>query len=153
MSCAACAAHAQKRYRSRGVESGDVNIATEKLRVSFAENKVDFETLHNAVEDAGYGLVEENLKTVELDILGMSCAACSAAVERALKKLPGVREATVNLATNRARVEYDTALLRLSQIRQAVADAGTRPGKSERARPRRGRRQARGRACKKRAGA
>jgi P-type Cu+ transporter len=68
-----------------------------------------------------------NLKTVELDIDGMSCSACSAAVERVTKKLPGMVSAGVNLATNRGVFEYDPSLVKLTEIKAAIEKAGYVP--------------------------
>ena len=59
-----------------------------------------------------------------LGIGGMTCAACSARVERALKKLEGVESAAVNLATEKATVVFDPRVLRLSAIKEAVVKAG-----------------------------
>jgi len=58
---------------------------------------------------------------------GMTCASCSAAVERAVGKVPGVRRVSVNLATERATVEYDPETARISQIKQAIVKAGYIP--------------------------
>ncbi len=129
MSCASCAAHAQKAVaKLNGVELSEVNIATEKLRVIYDESKLGFEQLQKAVEDAGYGLVDEQpLKKLELLVEGMTCAACSAAVERAVKKLPGIKSASVNLTTNRAVIEYDPSAVKLFGIKQAITKAGYTP--------------------------
>jgi Cu+-exporting ATPase len=129
MTCASCAAHAEKAAsRLPGVAKCGVNIATEKMTVEFDEHKVGFGEFKKAVEDAGYGLVEEQkAKKLEILVEGMTCAACSAAVERAIRKLPGVKSASVNLATNRAAVEYDPAQVKLSEIKAAVVDAGYTP--------------------------
>jgi Cu+-exporting ATPase len=64
------------------------------------------------------------IKTAELRIGGMTCASCAAAVERAVRKLPGAASVSVNLATERALVHYDPSSLRLSGIRQAIEKAG-----------------------------
>ncbi|MEL7608245.1 MAG: heavy metal translocating P-type ATPase [Bacillota bacterium] len=129
MTCASCAAHAQKAAaRLAGVERSEVNIATEKMTVRFDEQKVGFAELKKAVEDAGYGLVENQpSKKVEIGVQGMSCVACSAAVERAVRKLNGVASISVNLATNRAALEYDPAIVKLSQIKEAIVNAGYTP--------------------------
>ncbi len=129
MSCASCSAHVQKAVGAAdGVASCDVNLATEKLRVAFDEGKTGFAALKKVVEDAGYGLKEETgaLKA-QLAVEGMTCASCSAAVERAIKKLDGIQSASVNLATNRASFEYDPAVVKLSQIKAAITDAGYTP--------------------------
>jgi Cu+-exporting ATPase len=61
---------------------------------------------------------------VTLIIGGMTCAACSARVERAIKKLEGVETASVNLATEKATVIYTPQTLRLSSIKEAIEKAG-----------------------------
>ena len=129
MSCSACAMHVQKAAgKVPGVESASVNLATETLTVQYDESKVPFETLQKAVEQAGYGLVQpQEGKRAEIGVDGMTCASCSAAVERAIKRLDGVTEASVNLATNRAAFTYDPAKVKLSQIRAAVSKAGYVP--------------------------
>ncbi|HAI86878.1 MAG TPA: heavy metal translocating P-type ATPase, partial [Firmicutes bacterium] len=62
--------------------------------------------------------------SVDLAVAGMSCAACSARVERALKKEPGIMDANVNLASGTARVLYDPGVIDIGQIRRIVEDAG-----------------------------
>ncbi len=129
MSCAACAMHVQKAAgKVPGVESASVNLATETLTVQYDESKVPFETLQKAVEQAGYGLIApQEGKRAEIGVEGMTCASCSSAVERAIKRLDGVTEASVNLATNRAAFTYDPTKVKLSQIRAAVSKAGYVP--------------------------
>ena len=68
---------------------------------------------------------------IEIGIRGMTCANCSARVERALGRLPGVAEAGVNLATERATVRYDPAAVSAERIATAVADAGYEPVTAE----------------------
>ncbi len=62
--------------------------------------------------------------TLELSVTGMTCAACVARVERALKKVDGVQDATVNLATERALVQYDLGVATPTQLKIAVQKAG-----------------------------
>ena len=64
------------------------------------------------------------MRTEILLVGGMTCAACSARVERALRKLEGVQSASVNLATEKATVIFDSGILRLSSIKEAVVKAG-----------------------------
>lgn len=129
MSCSACAAHVQKTVsKLEGVSQCEVNIATEKMRVVFDGSKIDFETMKKAVEAEGYGLEDtEGAKKTELGVSGMSCAACAIAVEKSVKKLPGVKSAGVNLTTNRAVVEYDPRVTGLSSIEEAITQAGYTP--------------------------
>jgi Cu+-exporting ATPase len=129
MSCSACAAHVQRAVsKLEGVAASDVNLATEKLNVKYDESKQSFETIKKAVDNAGYGLIEEQQsKRVELLIKGMSCAACSSAVERAVRKLDGVVSAEVNLTTNRGSFEYEPSKVKLSEIKAAIEKAGYTP--------------------------
>jgi len=64
---------------------------------------------------------------VEFPVEGMTCAACTGRVERALKKVPGVAEASVNLATNRATVTFDPSKAGPSDLTSAVSRAGYTP--------------------------
>ena len=64
------------------------------------------------------------MNTETLSVGGMTCAACSARVERALRKLEGIESAAVNLATEKATVVYDSQTLRLSAIKEAIIHAG-----------------------------
>ena len=66
-------------------------------------------------------------KQVTIPIGGMTCASCSAAVERAVGKLPGVKSVSVNLATEKAAISYNAETLRLSDIKQAIVKAGYVP--------------------------
>ncbi len=65
--------------------------------------------------------------TLDLGIGGMTCASCVSRVERALKKVPGVTDATVNLATESARVSYQPSEQIEARLRRAVRDAGYEP--------------------------
>ncbi len=133
MTCASCAAHAQKAASGLdGVEHCEVNIATEKMNIRFDESKLDFDRIARAVSGAGYTLAEEkSTRQVELAIDGMTCASCSAAVERAASKLEGVVKAQVNIATNRGVFEYDPAVIKLSEIKTAIKNAGYTPSDIE----------------------
>ncbi len=80
-------------------------------------------------------MAEEQYRDYELAVGGMSCASCSAAVERTLGKLGGVRSASVNLATNRAHFEYDPAQIKLAEIKSAISGIGYVPEEIERDAP------------------
>ena len=126
MTCAACAKAAERAVRKLdGVTEAGVNFATEKMNVKYDESKVSVEDIKNAVAKAGYGAKEEqNDKEVSIPIAGMTCAACAKAVERAIGKLDGVSEVSVNFATEKAAVKYDPQKVRMSEIKQAVVKAG-----------------------------
>ncbi len=134
MTCTACAKAIERSVsKIDGVKSANVNFATEKLTVEFDEGKVDLIRIKEAVEKAGYGVQDDepNRREVLIPIGGMTCAACAKAIERAIRKLPGVDEADVNLATEKAKVVYNPAIVRLSEIKQAIIKAGYRPLEAE----------------------
>src|SRR5690606_371769 len=101
MTCASCAGRVERALlKVPGVTSAAVNLAAEQVRVETVDS--DPADLIQAVRKAGY---EVPTQTLELAIAGMTCASCVGRVERALLKVPGVRNAAVNLASERARIE------------------------------------------------
>ncbi|HOB35665.1 MAG: copper-translocating P-type ATPase [Firmicutes bacterium] len=124
MTCAACANRVEKALqRLDGVVSAVVNLATEEARVEYRPGQITAAELYAAVERAGYRAVPK-IQKLELRIEGMTCAACASRVERSLQAAPGVREAVVNLNTERASIEYDPAQADVHQLLAAVEKAG-----------------------------
>ncbi len=110
MTCASCVGRAERALRAvPGVIAAHVNLATERAVIQM-EGKADPATLVRAIHDAGYEVPE---KRQEFAIEGLTCASCVGRVERALLSVPGVVEASVNLATERASVSghADPAIL------------------------------------------
>lgn len=70
---------------------------------------------------------DDDLTTVELAVLGMTCAACVRRVENAVKKVPGVRDAQVNLVTNRATVSFGSGRADVDAVAAAIEKAGYEP--------------------------
>ncbi len=129
MTCAACAARVEKVVsRLPGMETASVNLATEKMNVSFDDRQLSPEDISAAVAKAGYTAREEvSLSRVSLPIGGMTCASCSARIEKVLSKMPGMEKASVNLATETAALAYDPAVLRLSEIKDKIRSLGYEP--------------------------
>ena len=124
MTCAACSRAVERAFRKvEGAEEVSVNLATEKMNINFDEEKLKEEDIIKAVEKAGYKAVSLN-KPISLKIEGMTCAACSRAVERAVGKLFGVEGASVNLATEKLTGVYDPEAINLIDIKNAVKKAG-----------------------------
>ncbi len=116
-----------------GVSEANVNLAQEKLSVKFDDSVITPKEIEEAVSKAGYKAEEiKDIRKVTIPIEGMTCAACVRAVERALTKVPGVIKAQVNLATEKAAIEYDGEVVRLSQLRQAINNAGYKALDAER---------------------
>ncbi|MBB4039442.1 Cu+-exporting ATPase [Microvirga flocculans] len=104
MSCASCVGRVEKAIRSvEGVTTANVNLATERAHVEFAPASANPVAIAEAIRAAGY---EPSESAIELKIEGMTCASCVNRVEKALKRVPGVLDASVNLATERASVRY-----------------------------------------------
>jgi len=120
MSCASCVAHVEKALAAvPGVSNVAVNLATESASV--AGTGLDVATLRRAVDEAGY---EVPADTVQLAIEGMTCASCVARVEKALAAVPGVLKASVNLASESARVELVPGVVTPRALIMAVEQAG-----------------------------
>jgi len=68
-----------------------------------------------------------SIPSLDIGIGGMTCASCVTRVEKALKKVPGVKEANVNLATESARVSFEPSEQMEARLRRAVRDAGYEP--------------------------
>ena len=64
------------------------------------------------------------MKNKILKVEGMTCAACAKTIERVSKKLPGVEDASVNIATEKLKISYDDSLIKLADIQNAVEKAG-----------------------------
>ncbi|MDR2784778.1 MAG: heavy metal translocating P-type ATPase [Treponema sp.] len=125
MTCAACAGRIEKTVRKiEGVSAATVNLASERLFVEYAGTRT-LTSVKEAVVKIGYEVLEKPRgASVTIPIGGMTCAACSARVEKALRKLEGIESASVNLATEKAAVVYNPQVLRLSAIKEAVEKAG-----------------------------
>lgn len=122
MTCAACVRNVERALkRADGVEDAIVNLATERAHVVFNPDEVSIGAIIEKVQGAGYGVATA---TVELPIVGMTCAACERNVTRALKKPLGVLDVHVNLATEKARVVYVPGSVTRKDLIAAVESAG-----------------------------
>ncbi len=128
MSCAACAIRIEKGLgKLAGVGSANVNLAMEKATVEYDDGLVGLPDMEAVVEKLGYGVIKERAAAesrVDLRIKGMTCAACSARIEKKLSRQDGVVKAVVNLATEKAAVEYNPAQVKVSDIIKAVQSLG-----------------------------
>ncbi|HQS03396.1 MAG: copper-translocating P-type ATPase [Halothiobacillus sp. 24-54-40] len=122
MTCASCSARVERALaRQAGVVSAAVNLATEQAQVVFDAQHVNAEALLTVMGDIGYAPV---IADTDFAIEGMTCAACVGRVERALRRVPGVLSAEVNLATEQAHIRYSPAMVDLDALLAAVRDAG-----------------------------
>jgi Cu+-exporting ATPase len=122
MTCAACSSRIERALaKMPGVHSAVVNLAMENATVEYSGSEVEPQMILDKIKDTGYTPVMER---TELKISGMTCAACSARIEKGLNKLPGVTRASVNLATEKAVVEYNPAGIGVPEIIKAVEKLG-----------------------------
>ena len=147
MSCTSCAAAIEKKLgKTEGVEKATINFATEKLHLAFDESAISLEEIGRIVEKLGYtplldpsddtsahhqpaGRTPEETalparETKTLKVAGMTCTACSAAIEKGLNKMDGVQNAAINFAAEKLTVTYDPALVRMASLQKKVADLG-----------------------------
>ncbi|TVR10848.1 MAG: copper-translocating P-type ATPase [Salinarimonadaceae bacterium] len=102
MTCASCVGRVEKALAALpGVEQASVNLGSEKAEIVFDPKAVAADRLVRAITEAGYAA---RLREVELALSGMTCASCAGRIEKALAGAPGVVSATVNLASERARL-------------------------------------------------
>ena len=118
MSCASCVSRIETALKKvDGVTQASVNLATERADIT-SNISIDRQALINAIEHAGYEVADV---ATELSIDGMTCASCVSRVEKALKAVPGVKEANVNLATERATI---TGTANVAALIAAIDKAG-----------------------------
>lgn len=124
MTCAACSKAVERVTKKLdGVNESNVNLATEKLNIEFDENKISLEDIMSSIDNAGYkAKLDSSTKSIKIG--GMTCAACSKAVERVVKKLDGTISANVNLATEKLTVEFEKEKTSLSEIKKAIEKSG-----------------------------
>ena len=121
MTCTTCAATIEKGLaETPGVEQANVSFASEKATIEYDPSKVNLAKIKDTISQIGYKVATK--KSI-FPVGGMTCASCVARVEEALSSVPGVVSANVNLASEKATVEY-TEGTGIADLRRAVKDAG-----------------------------
>lgn len=122
MTCAACSTRIEKVLNKMdGVEEATVNLALEKSSIKYDPTKLSEGDLEKKIEALGYGVVKQK---AELDITGMTCAACSTRIEKVLNKMEGVALANVNLALEKATIEFNPSQISVLDIIAKVEKIG-----------------------------
>jgi Cu+-exporting ATPase len=122
MTCAACSSRVERALaKLPGIEKAAVNLATEKASVTYERSLIGLNEITRKIEDLGYQVIKDK---VELKITGMTCAACSGRIERVLNKMPGIAGAIVNLAVEKATVEYYPGVVSLKDIKAKIENIG-----------------------------
>lgn len=122
MTCAACSSRIEKGLNKLdGVQEASVNLALEKAAIKYNPDVTSVEAFEKKIEDLGYAVV---LEKAEFELLGMTCAACSGRIEKGLNKLPGVKQAVVNLALETGTVEYNPEQVSVQEMIKKVEKLG-----------------------------
>ena len=122
MTCANCATTIERNLRKlEGVGAAQVNLANERMTLEYDPGLLRMGGIVDRVKELGYGVATV---TAVLPITGMTCANCAGTIERVLKKLDGVISANVNLATEKATVEYVSGVVSQAELVAAIEKAG-----------------------------
>ena len=122
MTCAACSSRVERSLKKvEGVSGVNVNLATEKAHIEYDPTRATLRSFIGTIRGMGY---EVKCEKVTLPVGGMTCAACSARVERTLNKLEGVVQVHVNLATEKAAVEYFIDKIGVEDLKKVITNAG-----------------------------
>lgn len=125
MHCAGCTNAVEKALEKvEGVKNVNVQLTTESAFIETDLSEFPLDPVKKAIENAGYEIEEIPADSVTLQIGGMHCAGCSSAVEKALTKKEGILQATVNLSTEKAYVDFNSSIISVDEIKKAVEDAG-----------------------------
>jgi Cu+-exporting ATPase len=125
MHCAGCTSAVEKVLnRLDEVKSANVQLTTESAEIEVEGDDFPFDKVREAIQNAGYEMEEPKSDSVTFQIGGMHCTGCSSAVEKAVKKQVGVTAANVNLAAEKAFVEYDISQISVDQIKESIENAG-----------------------------
>lgn len=150
MSCNHCSERIHKALSSiDGVTHVDVSLEENSAKIEFDPSLVSIEMLEDAVLTAGYSIENaeilentntsepekepsksedkkshETKKEISFDISGMTCAACTQRIEKGLLNMEGVKEASVNLASEKASVNFDENETTLQEMQQTVEELG-----------------------------
>jgi len=123
MTCANCAMNIERTVKKlNGVSEAQVNFAAEQAAVAFDPGKLPLKDMVEKIHAIGFAVPSTK---IELPVTGMTCANCAANIERTLnKKVPGVINATVNFASERAAVEFLPNVVTVDDMIAAIEAAG-----------------------------
>ncbi|WP_238650739.1 heavy metal translocating P-type ATPase [Paenibacillus piscarius] len=122
MTCSACATRIEKGLsRMEGVSRANVNLALEQATVGYDPAVAGVPQIEEKIRSLGYDTLKES---ADFDITGMTCAACSARIEKVLGRMPGIAAVNVNLALETAHVEYSPGNISTAEIIDKVSSIG-----------------------------
>ena len=125
MRCANCGLNIERKLKKlSGVKEANVNFATEQVAISFDSDELQIHDIVGKIHDAGYGVAKA---TVEFPLTGMSSPNSAMTIERSLKEqVPGVVDASVSFAAERASVEYIPTITTIDDMIGTIEKVGYR---------------------------
>ncbi len=128
MHCTSCALTIEKSIKKLpGVSRAIVNFAANRAFVDYDSEKLSTEKINEAIIKAGYNVIkpeEKGMQPLMLEIIGMESQHCVNIIETTLKKLIGVSNISINLATSKASISYNPAEITIDKIIKAIRAAG-----------------------------
>ena len=126
MTCASCSARIEKVLSSReGIKAVAVNLAAETMEVEWDKAQLSLDDIAGQVKGLGFELeIPSSEVTLDLAIKGMTCASCSARIEKVVSGLDGVRTMQVNLATETGVTVFDPSMISKRRIMETIAGLG-----------------------------
>ncbi|WP_338749467.1 heavy metal translocating P-type ATPase [Bacillus sp. FJAT-52991] len=121
MTCAACSTRIEKVLNKMDGVEANVNLTMETASITIDNEQVSPKDLAEKIEKMGYGVRTEK---IELDVFGMTCAACSTRIEKVLNKMDGVKTAVVNLTAETASVEFESGVTSVEGIVERIEKLG-----------------------------
>ncbi len=122
MTCSACSTRLEKALlRAPGIESATVNFATEQADIQFDAASTNATAVASTISNAGFGVGESQFS---FEVGGMTCSACATRIEKALMRVPGILEANVNLALERADVRAISGQIDQQLLTEKVQNTG-----------------------------
>ncbi|RZT24051.1 heavy metal translocating P-type ATPase [Fictibacillus sp. BK138] len=121
MTCSACAVRIEKVLNKMDGVDANVNLAMEKAAVKYDPDVTTLADIEQKIEKLGYGVTKDK---VELDISGMTCAACSTRIEKSLNRMEGISKASVNLTGETGTVEYNPAVVSIEDMLLKIEKLG-----------------------------
>lgn len=125
MNCASCVKKLETNLSQlNGVKQVNVNLASEKATIQLDAAEIDPAIITKTIASLGFSATPANLERVNIPIIGMSCASCVRKLETGINQLNGVLNVNVNLATEKAVIEYDNAVINLNDIKNTIMSLG-----------------------------
>lgn len=132
MTCASCSSKVERVVgKMEGMSNASVNLISNELKVSYDSDKINLENIKQKIERIGYGVKSINKISETYKVEGMSCSACAASIERALKKVDGVESGVINFATKTLAISYDSDIVTMADINKKISKLGFKLSRDE----------------------